>query len=397
MAEFAASDLVAGLEENLFSLLEKQAAELDASQLPLIDLSSGSPRQPTPPAVIASLQAAAARPENHEYPSFWGKPALRQAIADFYQRHYGVMLDPDTEVALFQGAHIGVNGFPRALLNPGQVLISTDPCYPIYRSAARQAGADFYGIPVEARNAFLPDFTQVPDEITARAGLVMLNYPHNPTGALATPALFADALAFARQHPIPLIHDFAYATLGSEPDEQPLSLLAQPDAKEWGVEIYTLSKSALMAGWRVGFAVGNASIITAFKKLHTHSYSTVSGAVQDAAITALSLSAEQLNRLADPYHQRRRVVLARLAAMHWPVRARQGTFFLWLPAPPGFTGEEFASLLLQECHLLVAPGHGFGPAGRDYIRISLTASTEQLLQALDRIDGLKLFNERRRG
>lgn len=391
MAEFRASELVAGLEENLFSVLEKQAAQLDDAQLPLIDLSSGSPRQPTPPAVIASLQAAAAWPENHEYPSFWGKPALRQAIADFYQRHYGVTLDPDTEVALFQGAHIGVNGFPRALLNPGQVLISTDPCYPLYRSAARQAGADFYGIPLEADNAFLPDFSQVPDEIAARAGLLLLNYPHNPTGALATPALFADALAFARQHQIPLVHDFAYATLGSESGEQPLSLLAQPDGKEWGVEIYTLSKSVVMAGWRVGFAVGNASMIQAFKKLHTHSYSTVYGAVQDAAITALSLPAEQLTLLAERYHQRRRVILAKLAAMRWPAPGRQGTFFLWLKAPPGFTGEQFAARLLEECHLLVAPGHGFGTAGRDYIRISLTAETEPLLQALDRIDNLKLF------
>lgn len=391
MAEFAASELVGALEENLFSLLEKQAAELDDAQLPLIDLSSGSPRQPTPPAVIAALQAAAARPENHEYPSFWGKPALRQTIADFYQRHYGVTLDPDTEIALFQGAHIGVSGFPRALLNPGQVLISTDPCYPLYRSAARQAGADFYGIPLEARNAFLPDFRQVPDEIAARAGLLLLNYPHNPTGALATPSLFADALAFARQHHIPLIHDFAYATLGSESGEQPLSLLALPDGKEWAVEIYTLSKSAIMAGWRVGFAVGNASMIAAFKKLHTHSYSTVSGAIQDAAITALSLPAEQLTQLAEPYHQRRRVVLARLAEMHWPVRARQGTFFLWLAAPPGFTGEQFAALLLAKCHLLVAPGHAFGAAGRDYIRISLTAGTTSLLEALDRIDALQLF------
>lgn len=173
--------------------------------------------------------------------------------------------------------------------------------------------------------------------------------------------------------------------------EQPLSLLAQPDGKAWGVEIYTLSKSALMAGWRVGFAAGNASMIAAFKKLHTHSYSTVYGAVQDAAITALSLPAEQLRLLAELYHQRRSVILARLAAMHWPVRARQGTFFLWLAAPSGFTGEQFATLLLAQCHLLVAPGHGFGAAGRDFIRINLTTGTAHLLQALDRIDKLRLF------
>jgi len=310
MAEFAASELVAGLEENLFSRLEKQAAQVDDPRLALIDLSSGSPRQPTPPAIIDSLQTAVTQPDNHEYPSFWGKPALRQAIAAFYQRQYGVTLDAESEVAVFQGAHIAVTGLPRALLNPGQVLISTDPCYPLYRSAARQANADFYGIPLEERNAFLPDFSRIPPQIAARAGLLLLNYPHNPTGALATPDLFADALAFARQHHVPLVHDFAYATVGSQRSEQPISLLAQPDAKAWGVEVYTLSKSFLMAGWRVGFAVGNASIIAAFKKLHTHSYSTVFGAVQDAAITALGLPSEQIAQLTDCWQQRRVQVLA---------------------------------------------------------------------------------------
>lgn len=391
MAEFAASDMVAGLEENLFSLLEKQAAQFDDPHLPLIDLSSGSPRQPTPPGIIASLQAAAAQPENHEYPSFWGKPALRRAIADFYQRQFGVTLDPDSEIAVFQGAHIAVNGLPRALLNPGQVLISTDPCYPLYRSAARQANAEFYGIPLEARHDFLPDFQAVPAQIAARAGLLLLNYPHNPTGALATPALFAAALAFARQHHVPLVHDFAYATLGSQRGEQPISLLAQPDAKAWGVEIYTLSKSFLMAGWRIGFAVGNASIIAAFKKLHTHSYSTVYGAVQDAAITALGLPSEQIAQLTECWHQRRVQVLAKLADLRWPVRSRQGTFFLWLATPSGMTGKQFAALLLAQAHLLVAPGEGFGPAGEHYIRISLTAETDLIMRALDRVAALKLF------
>lgn len=391
MAEFAASELVAGLEENLFSRLEKQAAQVDDPRLPLIDLSSGSPRQPTPPAIIASLQTAVTQPDNHEYPSFWGKPALRQAIAAFYQRQYGVTLDAESEIAVFQGSHIAVTGLPRALLNPGQVLISTDPCYPLYRSAARQANADFYGIPLEQRNAFLPDFSRIPPQIAARAGLLLLNYPHNPTGALATPDLFADALAFARQHHVPLVHDFAYATVGSQRGEQPISLLAQPDAKAWGVEVYTLSKSFLMAGWRVGFAVGNASIIAAFKKLHTHSYSTVFGAVQDAAITALELPSEQVAQLTECWHQRRVQVLAKLAAMHWPVRAAQGTFFLWLAAPPGMTGKQFAALLLEQAHLLVAPGEGFGPAGQHYIRISLTAETDLIMRALDRVAALKLF------
>jgi aminotransferase len=391
MPDFAASGLVQQLEENLFSVLEKLAAQVKSSPLPLIDLSSGSPRQLTPPEIIATLQSAAENPDNHEYPSFWGKPQIRAAIAAFYLREYGVVLDPESEVAVFQGSHIAVSGMPRALLNPGQVVISTDPCYPIYRSAAIQAQADFYGIPLEESSDFLPDFSLVPEEIARRAGLLLLNYPHNPTGAVATPALFQAALRFAGKYHIPLLHDFAYATIGSSREERPISLLAQPGAKEWGVEVYTLSKSFLMAGWRFGFAVGNASVISAFKKLHTHSYSTVYGAVQDAAITALTLPPQRLRELSVIYHQRREQVLAKLAEMRWPVRKQQGTFFLWLPVPPGYSGEELVAKLLQEAHVLVAPGSGFGKGGNQYVRISLTVKSDELMSALERIAQLKLF------
>lgn len=395
MPDFPASQLVADLEENLFSVLEKQAAQINVATLPLIDLSSGSPRQPTPPEIIAELQRAAERPENSEYASFWGKPQVRAAIAGFYQRQYGVELDPETEIAVFQGSHIAVTGIPRALLNPGQVLISTDPCYPLYRSAARQAQAAFYGMALDESNNFLPDFGQVPDTVARRAGLLLLNYPHNPTGALATPALFAQALAFVRRYRIPLLHDFAYASIGSTRTETPVSLMAQAEAKAWGVEVYTLSKSFLMAGWRFGFAVGNASIISAFKKLHTHSYSTVYGAVQDAAIAALTQPDDRVQQLAAIYHQRRERVLARLATMGWPAHAQQGTFFLWLRVPSGTTGEQFAARLLQEAHVLVAPGSGFGQGGRDYIRISLTVDETALFTALARIAELALWRRPR--
>lgn len=392
MPLFSASPLVDQLEENLFSSLEKMLAQVDTRHLPLIDLSSGSPRQSTAASIVASLQTAAAQPENHDYPSFWGKAAVRQAIADFYQRQYGVTLDPDSEIAIFQGAHIGVTGLPRALLSPGQYLISTDPCYPMYRSAAAQAQAQFYGIKLTAEHQFLPDFNQVPEHVAGEGGLLMLNYPHNPTGAVATPQLFAQALEFVQRWNMPLIHDFAYAAIGSHAEEVPPSLLAQPEGKEWGVEIYTLSKTFLMAGWRFGFAVGNASIIKAFKKLHTHSYSTVFGAIQDAAITALNLPATRLQAFSSDYHRRRIWVVERLQQMNWPVEPQQGTFFLWLPVPPGYTSSQLTERLLLEAHVLVAPGRGFGAGGEGFIRLSLTADDEALSEGLTRIAALKLFN-----
>ncbi len=391
MPVFRSSPLINQLEDNIFSVLEKMAAQTDTSQRPIIDLSTGSPRQPTPPAVIATLQNAAADPDNNEYPSFWGKTALREAIARFYHQSYGYSPDPDHEIAIFQGAHIGVSGIPRALLSPGDYLISTDPCYPIYRSAAAQAQARFYGIPLQASRQFLPDFSQVPSEVGERAGLLMLNYPHNPTGAIATPQLFDEALDFVQAHNIPLLHDFAYSSIGSHQHQPPLSLMSRPEGSEWGVEIYTLSKTFLMAGWRLGFAVGNASIISAFKKLHTHSYSTVYGAIQDAAVTALSLPAPAVSQFAGAYHRRREHVVSRLHDMHWPVAADQGTFFLWLPVPAGYRSQAFAEYLLREAQVLVAPGQAFGPAGEGYIRLSLTTDDAILNEALTRIAALKLF------
>lgn len=394
MPEFSASPLVNALEDNLFSVLEKLASHVNTPELPLIDLSSGSPDQPPPEEVIRALHAAIDNPENHRYPSFWGKPQVREAIAKFYQRHYGVTLDPDTEVALIQGSHIGVSGIPRAVVSPGQYIISTDPCYPLYRSAAHQAQASFFGLPLNEKKRFLPDFADVPHAVAAHAGLIILNYPHNPTGALATPALFAAALDFAHDHHVPVLHDFAYAAIGRSAADTPLSLLAQPGGKAWGVEIGTFSKTFNMAGWRFGFAVGNASIIAAFKKLHTHSYSTVFGAIQDAAVTALSLPVERLKPLAAVWHRRREYVLHRLAAMGWPARDDQGTFFLWLAVPPGISAQHFARRLLEEAHILVAPGPGFGPGGEGYIRISLTAGDNALSTALDRIAGMQLFGEK---
>ncbi|WP_026042535.1 aminotransferase class I/II-fold pyridoxal phosphate-dependent enzyme [Pantoea sp. A4] len=391
MPQFAAAELVNELPSNLFGVLEKMAAAIDTRNKPLIDLSSGSPRQPAPAAIIAELQEAVGRPENHEYPSFWGKPQVRQAIADFYQRQYGVTLDPDTEIAVFHGSHIGITGVPRALVNPGQYIIATDPCFPTFRNVAKQAQAQFWGIPVNAENDFVPDFNSVPEEVARNAGLLVLNYPHNPTGALATPELFADALAWAQRYQLPVLNDFAYAAIGASEGGAPISLLAQPGGKEWGVETYTLSKTFNMAGWRFGFAVGNASIIQALKKLHTHSYSTVFGAVQDAATVALNLADSDIDPHLAVYPRRRTLVEQRLAQLGWPVRHGQGSFFLWLEVPPGFTSQQLTEHLLQQAHVLVVPGTGFGPGGEGYIRISLTASDAELGEAFDRIAALKLF------
>src|SRR5476649_41880 len=269
MPDFPPARRVSSLPENLFNQLEQQAEAFSGGVRPLIDLSRGSPDRPPHDAVIHRLQSAALAAENHAYPPFLGKNSTKRAIAAFYQRQYGVEIDPQTEVAIFHGSHIGLMGIPQAIVNPGDTIIGTDPCYPVYRAAAQLAEADFHAIAVDERDDFLPDYGRVPPEVAARARLLLLNYPNNPTGALATRPFFERTLNFARENHLAVLHDFAYAALG-DGGAPPLSLLQIPGAKAYAVETYTLSKTFNMAGWRLGFAVGNASIIAAFSRLHIH-------------------------------------------------------------------------------------------------------------------------------
>lgn len=390
MPDFLPAQRVIDLPENLFNQLEQQALTHDSTVRPLIDLSKGSPDRPPPEAIIQRLRSAALAPDNHGYPPFLGKSSTKRAITAFYQRQYGVEIDADTEVAVFHGSHIGVIGIPQAIVNPGETIISTDPCYPVYRSAARLAQANFHAIPVEERDGFLPDYTRVPAAVATQARLLLLNYPNNPTGALATRPFFERTLAFAQQHNLAVLHDFAYASLG-DGGAPPLSLLQIPGAKDVAVETYTLSKTFNMAGWRFGFAVGNASIIAAFNRFHIHAYSSVYGAVQDAAETALSLPRSEVNALSRVYLQRRATLLYHLARIGWRANPHVGTFFVWLRVPTGHDALSFSRLLLEQAQVLVAPGSGFGTGGKDYVRLSLTVEERQLTDAIERIGALALF------
>ncbi len=390
MPDFAPARRVTALPENLFNQLEQQALLAGGSARPLIDLSKGSPDLPPHDAIIQRLRAAALDADNHGYPPFLGKNSTKRAIADFYRHRYDVAVDADTEVALFHGSHIGVMGIPQAIVNPGETIIGTDPCYPVYRSAAQLAQADFHAIPVEERDGFLPDYARVPPDVAAKARLLLLNYPNNPTGALATLPFFERTLAFARDNHLAVLHDFAYAALG-DGAAPPLSLLQVPGAKAYAVETYTLSKTFNMAGWRFGFAVGNASIIAAFNQFHIHAYSSVYGAVQDAAETALALPRHEVDAINRIYRQRRATLMYHLARIGWRANPCVGSFFVWLKVPPEHDSQTFTRLLLEQAQVLVAPGIGFGQGGSDYVRISLTINEGLLTEAIERIGALALF------
>ncbi|WP_025716974.1 aminotransferase class I/II-fold pyridoxal phosphate-dependent enzyme [Paenibacillus sp. 1-18] len=381
---FSSSDLVKGLPDNYFSAMDDKVNLYKSKGIDVINLAAGNPDQPTPAHIISALKEAVDQPVNQGYPPFHGKKSTLEAVAAFYKREYQVELDPDREVAVFNGSAIGVMGIPQALLNPGDWLLTTDPAYPQYYSAAALARAHIHAIPLDEKDGFLPDYTTVPEEIAEQVKLLIINYPNNPTGAVATADFLTKTLDYAAEHHFPVMNDFAYGALGFG-GHKPISLLQIPGGKEYGVETYTASKTYNMAGWRFGFAVGNASVIGALKHYHTHAYSTVFGAA------ALLGSQESVRELAALYERRRDVLIAALRGIGWDVAPPQGSFFAWFKVPEGHTSASFADFLLDEAHVAVAPGEGFGRAEASHVRVSLVNSEERLLEAVQRIAATGIF------
>ncbi|AHV96194.1 aminotransferase class I/II-fold pyridoxal phosphate-dependent enzyme [Paenibacillus sabinae] len=390
MANFKPSAVIGRLPEHYFRALKEKVADYRSRGIDIIDLSSGNPDQPTPEHIVRSLKEAAGKPENHGYPPFYGKKSTLEAVAAFYKREYDVDLDPETEVAVFHGSGIGIMGISQAFLGAGDVLLTANPAYPPYYAAAALAGAEVHAIPVYEKNGFLPDYRTVPEEALRRVKLLLLNYPNNPTGALATRDFFEQSIALAAEHHFPVVNDFAYGALGFD-GHKPISLLQIPGGKEYGAEIYSLSKTFNMAGWRFGFAVGNASVIAALKLYHTHVYSTIFGAVQDAAAAALLGPQSQVKELGERYERRRDILVSKLRSIGWDVSAPAGTFFAWFKVPEGYRSREFAEKLLEEAHVAVAPGEGFGSQGDSYVRVGLVNSEELLLEAAERIANSGIF------
>lgn len=392
MANFQPSAVIGRLPEHYFRALKEKVADYRARGIDVIDLSTGNPDGPTPEAIVRSLKDAADKPENHGYPPFYGKPDTLRAVAEFYYREYGVELDPDKEIAVFHGSGTGIMGIAHALLGKDDVLLTANPAYPPYYAAAALTGAEVHAVPAEEHSGFLPDYREVSPDILKRVRLLLLNYPNNPTGAVATREFFEQNLELAAEYHFPVVNDFAYGSLGFD-GHKPISLLQIPGAKDYGVEIYTLSKTYNMAGWRFGFAVGNASVISALRLYHTHAYSTVFGAVQDAAATALLGPQDQVRELTVKYERRRDVLVSGLRDIGWEVAAPKGTFFAWLKLPEGRRSREFADWLLEEAHVAVAPGEGFGTLGDAYVRVGLVSGEDRIAEAVRRIGRTGIFGD----
>ncbi|PRO67271.1 pyridoxal phosphate-dependent aminotransferase [Alkalicoccus urumqiensis] len=387
MHSFPSSSRLKQLPEQFFADLVKRAA----SKEDLINLGQGNPDQPTPVHIIEAVQQASAKPEHHKYSPFRGRRFLRKAAADFYEREYGVTLDPDTEIAVLPGAKTGLVELSLCLADPGDTVLLPDPGYPDYLSGTSLAGARTVMMPLQQKNRFLPDYGGLSKDNLDRARLMFLNYPNNPTGGCADPSFFAETVTLARRHHICVCHDFAYGTIGFDGTKPP-SFLETPGAKETGIEIFTLSKAYNMAGWRIAFAAGNASVIEQLNLIQDHLFVSLPGAIQEAGAAALNGSQDCTRSLTALYERRRDVLLAEAARIGWEIPPPKGSFFVWAPVPEGFTSASFTDLLLEKAGVMAAPGHGFGAHGEGWVRLGLVVSEEAIAEAMQRIDQLSLFS-----
>ncbi|WP_107838289.1 pyridoxal phosphate-dependent aminotransferase [Metasolibacillus meyeri] len=380
------------LPSQFFASLAQKVNTAIAEGRDIINLGQGNPDQPTPSHIIEALQEAAENPLTHKYPPFRGITELREAAAAFYMREYGVTIDPQTEVAIVGGTKIGLVELPLAIMNPGDMMLLPDPGYPDYLSGVALADVQFATMPLLPENKFLPDYDALSEDIKEQAKLLYINYPNNPTGAIATYDFFKETVAFAKKHHIAVAHDFAYGAIGFD-GKKPISFLQVEGAKDVGIEFYTLSKTFNMAGWRVGFAVGNAKMIEAIQLLQDHLFCSLFPAVQHAAAHALSTEQNAVEQLRATYESRRNVLVEEAAKIGWQVKAPAGSFFAWLPVPQNYTSEQFTDLLLNKADVAVANGKGFGEFGEGYVRVGLLVSEERLREAMQRIAALGIFHK----
>lgn len=356
----------------------------------VINLGQGNPDQPTPAHIVASLQEAAAKPGYHKYSPFSGYRFLKEAAAKRYEEDYGVRLDPETEVAILFGGKTGLVEISQCLLNAGDVCLVPDPGYPDYWSGVELAGGRMVFMPLLEQNGFLPDYSAISADEANRAKLLFINYPNNPTAACAPASFYDDTIAFAAKHGIVVASDFAYGAIGFD-GKRPVSFLERPGAKEVGVEFYTMSKTYNMAGWRVGFALGNAEIVSLINLIQDHYYVSLFGGIQEAAAHALTGPQDCVAQLNAVYESRRNALFGALSRIGWEAKPSAGSFFAWLPVPKRYTSAEFADLLLMKANVMVAPGIGFGRHGEGYVRVGLLSSEERLEEAVRRIGALNLF------
>ena len=373
----------------LFARIDAVKRAARAAGKDLVDLGVGDPDSPTPAFIIRAMAKAIRDPANHRYALDQGMPALREAIAAWYQRRFRVTLDPEREILPIIGSKEGIAHLPLAYVNPGDHVLVPDPCYPPYHTGTTLAG----GTPISLRLAedqdFLPDLTEIRQHSGRRTKLLFLNYPNNPTGATATAGFFRDIVAVAQRHGFLVAHDAAYSELAFDGITPP-SFLQAAGAKAVGVEFHSCSKTFNMTGWRIGWACGNAAIVAALAKVKLNVDSGIFQAIQVAGIAALKAPSAWQAPLIQTYQRRRDLLMAGLQHLGWPVRRPRATFYFWTRVPPGARSADVAEQLLR-AGVVVTPGHGFGAAGEGYLRMAITVPESRIREAIRRIKRLSLW------
>jgi LL-diaminopimelate aminotransferase len=367
--------------------LRKKIAKAKADGMDVISLAIGDPVEATPDGIIDELARRAKDPENHRYPTDEekGMQRFRQEVALWYSMRYGVSLNPENEVLALIGSKEGCHHFVLARINPGDVVLMTDPGYPAYRASILMGGGEPYSVPIRVENGYLPVFEEIPADILKRARGLFLNYPNNPTGACATRDFFDRLVAFAKKHDIAVCYDNPYSEIVF-PGQERLSFMMAEGARDVGVELNSLSKPFNMTGWRIGMAVGNAELIAAISKVKENTDSGIFNPIQYAGIYALKHEIKEIDHMIGIYAKRRARVLKTLEKIGIRFDPPKGTFYLWVPVPKGMTSLEFTNRLFEKTAVVVAAGTAYGQYGEGYIRISLTVPDDRLALAMERIE-----------
>ena len=371
----------------LFVELRKKINKAKAEGIDVISLAIGDPVEPTPDSIIDELCLRARDPENHRYPTDEekGMLAFRQEVARWYDVRFEVALDPASEILGLIGSKEGCHHFILGCINPGDIVLMTDPGYPAYRASILMAGGEPYNVPILAGNRYLPILEDIPTDVAKKARGMFLNYPNNPTGACATREFFDRLTDFARQFDIAVCYDNPYGEILFDGQER-LSFLMAEGAKEVGVELNSLSKLFNMTGWRIGMAVGNQDIIAAMSKVKENTDSGIFNPIQYAGIHALKNEPQNIDNMLQIYGRRRKMVIETLSRIGMNFDPPKGTFYLWVPVPRGMTSIEFTNLLFDKAAIVVAAGTAYGQYGEGYIRISLTVTDNRLREAMERFE-----------
>lgn len=378
------ADRIRTLPPYLFAAIDDMKRKAIEGGMDIINLGIGDPDLPTPEPIIESLRRAAGDPKHHQYPAYDGMLSFRTAVAQWYQRRFGVKADPKTEVLTLIGSKEGIGHVPLAFIDSGDVVLIPSPGYPVYPVGVSFAGGTTYSMPLTKDNGFLPDLDAIPKDVAQKAKLMFLNSPNNPTSVVASKEFFKKVVDFAKEHHIIVCHDAAYSEIYYD-GKRPCSFLEAEGAMDVGVEFHSLSKTFNMTGWRIGFAVGRQEVIAGLGQVKTNIDSGVFQAIQEAGITALELDDSVTNDLRRIYQERRDVLVSGLKKLGLSLDIPEAAFYVWIEVPKGFTSASFTAHLIEKAGIVTTPGNGFGDPGEGYIRMTVTTTKERLAEAVDRM------------